>query len=75
MIKFHLEGTAKTPLIDFNGETGILELKGRSIPENSVEFFQPITAWLDDYEAAPKAEAEEIKKKAAEKPSPTPNAN
>lgn len=56
MKKFHLEGSAKTPLIDFDGETGILELKGRSIPENSVEFFQPITDWLDEYETAPKSE-------------------
>ena len=56
MRKYHLDGSAKTPLVDFDGETGVLELKGRSIPENSVEFFQPITEWLDEYETAPKRE-------------------
>lgn len=56
MRKFHLEGSPKTPLIDFDPETGILELKGRSIPENSVEFYQPINDWLAEYEASPKQE-------------------
>ena len=56
MRKFHLEGSPKTPLIDFDPETGVLELKGRSIPENSVEFYQPITDWLNEYETAPKQE-------------------
>lgn len=56
MRKFHLDGSPKTPLIDFDPETGVLELKGRSIPENSVEFYQPITDWLNEYETAPKQE-------------------
>lgn len=56
MRKFHLDGSPKTPLIDFDPETGILELKGRSIPENSVEFYQPITDWLNEYETAPMKE-------------------
>ena len=56
MKKYYVDGSAKTPLIDFDGETGILELKGRSIPENSVEFFHPITSWLDEYEASPNKE-------------------
>ena len=32
-----LEGTAKTPTIDFKS-SGELLIKGRSIPENSIEF-------------------------------------
>ncbi len=56
MRKFHLDGSPKTPLIDFDPETGVLELKGRSIPENSVEFYQPITEWLSEYEISPKEE-------------------
>ena len=55
MDSLQLEGSAKTPSIDFNGETGVLELRGRSIPENSIEFFKPLNDWLDSYGEAPKA--------------------
>lgn len=51
-----LEGSAKTPSIDFDGTTGVLELRGRSIPENSIEFFKPLNDWLDNYGASPKEE-------------------
>lgn len=54
MEKLYLEGSAKTPTIDFNFETGVLELKGRSIPENSIEFFKPLNDWIDGYGASPK---------------------
>jgi hypothetical protein len=42
MENLHLEGSAKTPSIHFDATTGKLELKGRSIPENSVEFYKPL---------------------------------
>lgn len=54
MENLHLEGSAKTPAIDFDSLTGILELRGRSIPENSIEFFKPLNDWLDEYGVAPK---------------------
>jgi hypothetical protein len=47
------EGTSKTPFIKFDGESGIVEIKGRSIPENSVEFYKPLIDWLDKYGNAP----------------------
>ena len=30
-------------------EQGLVEIKGRSIPENSVEFYRPVMEWLDEY--------------------------
>ena len=42
-----LEGSAKTPTIKFDAENGVLELKGRSIPENSIEFYKPLNDWID----------------------------
>ena len=36
-----IEGTQKTPSVKFDGKTGIIEIKGRSIPENSIEFYKP----------------------------------
>ncbi len=43
------EGTPKTPYIRFDGEKGIIEIKGRSIPENSIEFYKPLVDWLEEY--------------------------
>ena len=42
MEKFIVEGTPKSPAISFDLSNGVLEMKGRSIPENSVEFYQPL---------------------------------
>lgn len=55
MENLKLEGSAKTPSVNFNAETGVLELQGRSIPENSVEFYKPINEWIDAYGNNPKA--------------------
>ena len=44
-----IEGTKQTPHIDFNASTGVLNISGRSIPENTFEFFNPVLQWLDEY--------------------------
>ncbi len=49
MNNLKLEPTNKTPLIDCNAEVGKLELEGRSIPENSADFFQPVYEWIENY--------------------------
>ncbi len=43
-----IEGSAKTPTVEFKTE-GVLLLKGRSIPENSIEFYKPILDWIGNY--------------------------
>lgn len=43
-----LEGTEATPFITLDFENGIYEFSGRSLPEDSSEFFKPILAWFDD---------------------------
>lgn len=48
-----IEGTQKTPDINFDPEKGLLEVKGRSIPENSIEFYKPLVDWLDEYSSSP----------------------
>lgn len=45
-----IEGSAKTPTVEFNSN-GNLHLKGRSIPENSIEFYKPIIDWIGHYGA------------------------
>jgi hypothetical protein len=55
MEKLVIEGSPKTPTIDFDANSGVLLLKGRSIPENSIEFFQPLNDWLEKYSEGPNA--------------------
>ena len=43
------DGTQKTPSIEFDANAGKVEIKGRSIPENSIEFYNPLIAWLEEY--------------------------
>ena len=45
------QGTPKTPTITFDAETGKIEMKGRSIPENAIDFYKPLVDWLDEYAA------------------------
>ncbi|MFC2111731.1 DUF1987 domain-containing protein [Bacteroidota bacterium] len=43
------QGTPKTPSIEFDPVQGLLEIKGRSNPENTMDFYRPLVAWLDEY--------------------------
>ena len=53
MEKINIESTPKTPSINFDFEKGFLEIKGRSIPENSIEFYKPIVESLEKYGSTP----------------------
>ena len=44
-----IEGTPKTPTVRFDASKGIIEIKGRSIPENSIEFYRVLVNWLEEY--------------------------
>ena len=49
MKKYSIGGTQITPLINFDLAAGLLEIKGFSIPENSIEFYKPLNEALDKY--------------------------
>lgn len=53
MNSIDIEGTSKTPTVNLNAEDGVVEIKGRSIPENSVEFYKPLVDWLEEYKKLP----------------------
>jgi hypothetical protein len=53
-----IEGTPKTPSVKFDAEKGIIEIKGRSIPENSIDFYKPLMDWLDEYSNDPQKHTE-----------------
>lgn len=50
MNSLYLAKTAKTPEITFDPRSEIFEIVGRSIPENSFEFYKPVMEWLDAYQ-------------------------
>jgi SiaC family regulatory phosphoprotein len=49
MENIKIQPTPKTPLVNFSASEHILELKGRSIPENSLEFFKPLIDWAEKF--------------------------
>ena len=49
MQKYELRETATTPYVNFDPDTGVIRMEGRSIPENVIDFYQPILRWIDEY--------------------------
>lgn len=56
MDSIKIEGSPKTPTVDFDKDGGVLAIKGRSIPENSIDFYKPLIDWIDEYALQPKEE-------------------
>jgi hypothetical protein len=48
-----IKGTPRTPTINFNPKQGKLEIKGVSIPENSIQFYKPLLDSLEQYANSP----------------------
>ena len=53
MESIFIQATAKTPSIEFNSDRGLLEIRGRSTPEDSKSFFKPLIAWCEEYASNP----------------------
>jgi len=49
MSAISLTGNSKTPEVQFNTEPLSMAISGRSIPENSIEFYQPLLDWVDQH--------------------------
>lgn len=49
MENLKLEGTKYTPEINLDAETGIVSIVGKSYPENTFEFYQPVLDWINKY--------------------------
>lgn len=56
MDKLFLEATVQTPLIDFDPESGLMQIKGRAIPDNPDNFWLPILNWFESYLMLPAEE-------------------
>ncbi|HAF27734.1 MAG TPA: nuclear pore complex subunit [Bacteroidales bacterium] len=53
-----IKATNKTPSINFDSKTGLMQIHGYSLPENPFEFYEPIINWLDKYAGAPNKKTE-----------------
>jgi len=53
MEAINIEGSPKTPTVKFDADKGFVEIKGRSIPENSIDFYKPLIEWLEEYAKGP----------------------
>lgn len=48
-----IRATNDTPKVLLDPENDIFEISGRSLPEDVVNFYQPVLDWLEDYKDAP----------------------
>jgi hypothetical protein len=53
MTNYDLTPTPKTPKISLNANSGEFTISGRSIPENSTEFYRPVMEWIELYAKSP----------------------
>ena len=55
MKRISLRATLKTPLINFDPEKGLIEIKGKSIPEYAEIFYRHLIDWIREYSQNPQA--------------------
>lgn len=58
MQALRINETDETPNIVFDKESGTFEVSGRSLPEDSAEFFDPILEWVAAYAKDPNPKTE-----------------
>ena len=47
MKNYHIEETEDTPQINFEADTHVFTISGRSLPENALDFYAPILEMVD----------------------------
>ena len=53
METLRIEQTDDSPLVILDQENNQFEISGKSLPEDVVDFYQPVLDWLNDYRAEP----------------------
>jgi hypothetical protein len=48
-----IQGTEDTPKVTLDKEHEIMEVAGRSLPEDVASFYDPVLQWLDEYAQDP----------------------
>lgn len=50
---YRTEKTPETPIVVLDPTSGVLEMEGKSLPENVSSFYGPILNWLSEYAESP----------------------
>lgn len=53
MSVLNIISTHQTPSVYCDSDKGLIEIKGKSLPENSNFFYEPIMQWVEGYTNAP----------------------
>ncbi|MEA2028895.1 MAG: DUF1987 domain-containing protein, partial [Campylobacterota bacterium] len=54
MQNINIEQTKFTPAVLLDCDQGLIEIRGDSLPENTIKFYQPLMDGLDEYLKMPK---------------------
>ena len=55
MKTFMMTAKEYTPYVLLDAKNGIIEISGRSFPEDANRFYKPILRWVDEYISSPNA--------------------
>lgn len=53
MKNLYIEATSDTPKVVFDYDKKYFEISGLSLPEDALEFYKPVMAWLEEYAKNP----------------------
>ncbi|MBN2524666.1 MAG: DUF1987 domain-containing protein [Bacteroidales bacterium] len=48
-----IQGTEDTPKVILDKDNDLMEISGRSLPEDVTSFYEPVLTWLDEYSQSP----------------------
>jgi hypothetical protein len=48
-----IQGTEDTPKVILDKDSDIMEISGRSLPEDVTSFYEPVLTWLEEYSQNP----------------------
>ena len=48
-----IQGTEDTPKVILDKDAEIMEISGRSLPEDVASFYEPVLTWLEEYSQSP----------------------
>ncbi len=53
MDKLLIQDTAQTPFVSFDAQSGVMEIKGRAIPDDEDAFWLPVLSWFEEFMLQP----------------------
>jgi len=57
-----INGTENTPTIVLDNKKGVIEISGRSLPDDASQIYKPVLEWIKTYSASPNPSTELVLK-------------